>query len=201
MIVLSVFLFGFVPEEIVPSRFCWEADEDGHLFWKYSLLPVAQDISSWASSVVRVCVPISILAIFLCGSCFGFSRSFVENTGGKEEGIQTQKRNGFMAGEVRQRRVAGKSVCHRWQEGVVLPLLFRNQRLDKRPSVEDAKRTFRRGCKASICKPCARGRGRSWSVSSSSGDGEDQVLAYLAQRAKTAELRVCLFTPVGAMNS
>ena len=54
-----------------------------------------------------------------------------KNTGGKEDGIQTQKRKGFMAGEVRQRRVAGKSDCHRWQEGVVLPLLFRNQRLDK----------------------------------------------------------------------
>ena len=27
------------------------------------------------------------------------------------------------------------------------------------PRVEDAKRTFRRGCKVNICKPCPRGRG------------------------------------------
>ena len=36
------FLLGRVRRQVVPCRFCGAPDDDGHLFWEYTILPLVQ---------------------------------------------------------------------------------------------------------------------------------------------------------------
>ena len=97
--------------------------------------------------------------------------------------------NGFVSSQVREEKLWAKAVvidgpkewyCRHFSETNVWT----------KASAEEAKLTFRRVCKVSICKLCPRregvvGRLRHLRV----GGGEDHMLACTAQWAKEAELR------------
>ena len=72
------------------------------------------------------------------------------------------------------------SVC----EARSLPLLCRDKRLDKSQVSKMQKGTFLRGLQGQHTQAVSTRTGRSWSASSSSGDGEDQALAYKASGQK-----------------
>ena len=83
---------------------------------------------------------------------------------------------GFMAGHVRKDEQLAAAV-HRWLEGADLPHLFRDQRAVKSQVSKMQSRHSDGVARESFAGSDPR-NGRSWSASSSSGDGEDHTLAY-----------------------
>ena len=105
--------------------------------------------------------------------CVFHSRSFVEvsschwrpMTVRQDRRWQTQKKKGWMAGQVRMEELLAKAVT----------IGCRRRTCGQDRSVAGVRQTFRQWCKAHTCR-LYQPRGR-WSESSSSGEGEGKVLA------------------------